>query len=165
MEIEEWNYHKGSDDIDATMEDCFPWEELSKMAIDCSNKCLPVVVQYLWKEKANQPRCHKGTDHMCMMKIIQNSIEKMKCPEPKKLIHFNSKSHIVKQNRIANEENSTSLEISIRYKNDKKIIQEEILVYDTPGMVSQLGGVISLFLGVSMFSILCDILEFVDNKV
>ena len=87
------------------------------------------------------------------------------CQEPKQSIDFNSKIHVVKQNRRANEENSTSLEITIRYKNNKKIIQEEILVYDTPGMVSQLGGVISLFLGVSMFGILCDILEFVKNKV
>ena len=87
------------------------------------------------------------------------------CQQAKTSLEFNSKIQVVKQNREANEENSTSLEISIRYKNKKKIIQEEILVYDTPGMVSQLGGVISLFLGVSMFSILCDILEFVDNKV
>ena len=100
-----------------------------------------------------------------MMKIIQNSIEKMKCPEPKKLIDFNSKSHIVKQNPTANEENSTSLEISMRYKNDKKTIQEEILVYDTPGMISQLGGIVSLFIGTSFFSLVCDLLDFVENKI
>ena len=74
VEREEWNYHKGSDNIDATMEDCFPWKDLSGVSFGCSNICLPVIVQYLWKEKPNRPRCHKEADHMCMMDIITKTV-------------------------------------------------------------------------------------------
>ena len=42
---------------------------------------------------------------------------------------------------------------------------EEILVYDTPTMISQIGGILSLFLGFSFFSIICDLMELIQIKM
>ena len=51
------------------------------------------------------------------------------------------------------------------YKNQEKTITEEILVYDTPTMISQIGGILSLFLGFSFFSIICDLMELIQIKM
>ena len=64
---------------------------------------------------------------------------------------------------MTNKENSTRVDLAIRYKDSFKSYQEEILVYDTLGMVSQLGGVISLFIGISFFSLIDYVLDFVKN--
>jgi hypothetical protein len=53
----------------------------------------------------------------------------------------------------------------IRYKSFEKTIHEEILVYDQSGMVSQLGGVVSLFIGISFFTLFSDCLDFIQKKV
>jgi hypothetical protein len=50
------------------------------------------------------------------------------------------------------------------YKNRKKTINEEKLIYDTLGMMSQLGGVLSLFLGFSIFSLISDLFDFIAKK-
>ena len=47
------------------------------------------------------------------------------------------------------------------YKSTEKTVHKERLVYDKSGMVSQLGGVLSLFLGFSFFSLISDFLEFI----
>ena len=52
----------------------------------------------------------------------------------------------------------------IRYKSFEKTIHEEILVYDKSGMVSQLGGVISLFIGISFYTLFSDCLDFIKRK-
>ena len=66
---------------------------------------------------------------------------------------------------MLNKQNSTLIRISSSYVNDKKIVQEEILVYDTAGMISHIGGIISLFIGISFFSLGCDVLDFVKNRM
>ena len=66
---------------------------------------------------------------------------------------------------MTNKLKSTTVDIVFMYKNDEKIVQEEILVYDTAGMISHIGGIISLFIGISFFSIGCDVLDFVKNKI
>ena len=53
----------------------------------------------------------------------------------------------------------------IEYKNFENTIHEEILVYDKSGMVSQLGGVVSLFIGISFFTLFSDCLDFVQKKI
>ena len=55
--------------------------------------------------------------------------------------------------------------LTLSYKNNRKTINEEITVYDTPGLVYQLGGVISLFLGISFFTIVCDLLDCIKEKI
>ena len=57
------------------------------------------------------------------------------------------------------------VEFVIGYKNFEKTIHEEILVYDKKGMVSQLGGVVSLFIGISFFTLFSDFLDFVQKKI
>ena len=74
VEQEEWHYQKGNDSTKVTIADCLPWEELSRKAINCSNKCLPVVYQFLWKETIDRQRCHNVEDHMCMMVTIGNEV-------------------------------------------------------------------------------------------
>ena len=87
------------------------------------------------------------------------------CVKQKKSMEFNSKMIFVKGNPMTNKEKSTTVSITATYKNEEKIVQEEILVYDTAGMISQMGGIISLFIGISFFSIGCDVLDFVKNKI
>ena len=66
-------------------------------------------------------------------------------------------------NPMTTKENSTRVDLAIHYKDDVRRVQEEILVYDTLGMVSQLGGVISLFIGISFFSLIDYMLDFVKK--
>ena len=89
----------------------------------------------------------------------------MDCLKQKKRLDFDSKIEVTKGNSILNRQNSTRIDILVNYVNDKKIVQEEILVYDTAGMISQIGGIISLFIGISFFSIGCNMLDFVKNKI
>ena len=53
---------------------------------------------------------------------------------------------------------------TMMYKSTEKTVHKERLVYDKSGMVSQLGGVLSLFLGFSFFSLISDFLEFIAKK-
>ena len=53
---------------------------------------------------------------------------------------------------------------SMMYKSTQKTVHEERLVYDQSGMVSQLGGILSLFLGFSFFSLISDFLDFIAKK-
>ena len=57
------------------------------------------------------------------------------------------------------------VDLTVMYKNQEKTITEEILVYDTPTMISQIGGILSLFLGFSFFSIICDLMELIQIKM
>ena len=50
------------------------------------------------------------------------------------------------------------------YQSTEKTVHVERLVYDQSGMVSQLGGILSLFLGFSFFSLISDFLDFIAKK-
>jgi hypothetical protein len=63
-----------------------------------------------------------------------------------------------------NDKTNSTVYVVIRYKSFEKTIHEEILVYDKSGMVSQLGGVVSLFIGISFFTLFSDCLDFIQKK-
>ena len=67
VEKEEWQYHIGNEDQNVGYEDCLPWEAALNLTSHCSNKCLPVNLQYLWKENVDRPRCQNIMDHFCML--------------------------------------------------------------------------------------------------
>jgi hypothetical protein len=71
---------------------------------------------------------------------------------------FNSDLQLIKGNPLIVTED-LFVDLTVMYKNQEKTITEEILVYDTPTMISQIGGILSLFLGFSFFSIICDLME------
>ena len=56
------------------------------------------------------------------------------------------------------------LTIKMAYKSTEKTVHEERLVYDQSGMVSQFGGILSLFLGFSFYSLISDLLDFIANN-
>ena len=64
-----------------------------------------------------------------------------------------------------NDQKKSMVNFIIRYNSFEKTIYEEILVYDQSGMVSQLGGVVSLFIGISFFTLFSDCLEFIQKKI
>ena len=64
-----------------------------------------------------------------------------------------------------NDKTNSTIYVTIRYKSFEKTIHEEILVYDKSGMVSQLGGVVSLFIGISFFTLFSDCLDFIQKKI
>jgi hypothetical protein len=76
----------------------------------------------------------------------------------KKSLIFNSDLQVIKGKPLTIQKN-VSVNLVLMYKNQDKTITEEILVYDTPTMISQIGGILSLFLGFSFFSIICDLME------
>ena len=84
------------------------------------------------------------------------------CLKMKKSLNFNSDVQIIKGSPLSGEKNA-SVDLILMYKNQEKTVTEEILVYDTPGMVSQIGGILSLFLGFSFFSLLCDLFELIQK--
>ena len=67
-------------------------------------------------------------------------------------------------NPLNNWKNSV-VDFVIGYKSFEKTIHEEILVYDKRGMVSQIGGVVSLFIGISIFPLFSDCLDFILKKM
>ena len=82
----------------------------------------------------------------------------------KKSLNFKPQLQIIKGNKLGNDKMQTGVFIKIMYKNFEKIIYDEMLVYDSPGLVSQLGGVISLFLGISIYTSLSDLLDWIGKK-
>ena len=68
VEQREYRYRKGNENT--SMKDCLPWEEISRKAKKCSNKCLPVTMQFMWKENVDLPRCQNIMDHRCMFEQI-----------------------------------------------------------------------------------------------
>ena len=82
----------------------------------------------------------------------------------KKSLIFNSDLQVVKGRPLKNQKN-VFIDLIMMYKNQEKTITEEILVYDTPTMISQIGGILSLFLGFSFFSIICDLMELIQIKM
>ena len=64
-----------------------------------------------------------------------------------------------------NDRKNSMVHFNIKYNSFEKTIHEEILVYDESGMVSQIGGVVSLFIGISFFTLFSDFLDFVQKKI
>ena len=86
------------------------------------------------------------------------------CLQPKHSLEYQSKIQLVMGNPL-NEKTNSTVYVVIRYKSFEKTIHEEILVYDKSGMVSQLGGVVSLFIGISFFTLFSDCLDFIQKKI
>ena len=86
------------------------------------------------------------------------------CRQPKKSLEYKSNVFVVKGSELTSNGYSI-VSLSLSYKDYRKTINEEITVYDTPGLVYQLGGVISLFLGISFFTIICDLLDCIKEKI
>ena len=87
------------------------------------------------------------------------------CLQPKNSVEYQSNIQLVRGNQLNERKNSSAVEFFIRYKTFEKTIHEEILVYDKNGMVSQLGGVVSLFIGISFFTLFSDCLDFIRKKI
>ena len=66
---------------------------------------------------------------------------------------YDSENHTFKKN------NRTLLRLYIGRKTDKTIIQREKLVYDSKDLLSGVGGTLSLFIGISLFSICNQIID------
>ena len=86
------------------------------------------------------------------------------CRQPKTSLEYKSNVFVVKGSELTSNGYSI-VSLSLSYKDYRKTINEEITVYDTPGLVYQLGGVISLFLGISFFTIVCDLLDCIKEKI
>ena len=85
--------------------------------------------------------------------------------QSKKSLKFKPELQIIRGNKLSHNANKSGVSISIMYKNIKKIIHDEMLVYDGPGLISQLGGVISLFLGISIYTFLSGVLDWIGKKL
>ena len=86
------------------------------------------------------------------------------CLQPKHSVKYQSEIQSMMGNPLNGKKNSV-VHFIINYKSFEKTIHEEILVYDTSAMVSQLGGVVSLFIGISFFTLFTDCLDFIQKKI
>ena len=83
------------------------------------------------------------------------------CLKMKQSIEFKSDLIVYKLPKYAD---SPLFVFTMMYKSTQKTVHEERLVYDQSGMISQLGGILSLFLGFSFFSLISDLLDFTVKK-
>ena len=68
MKQEEYFHQNGNPRDLVTFEDCLSWKELTN-PIDkdrCSNKCLPVILQSIYGQRNDLPKCHDPIEHQCM---------------------------------------------------------------------------------------------------
>ena len=68
------------------------------------------------------------------------------CLQMKKITKFNSRVQINKGSQLVKKANY-HVTLMTTFKNKEKTVISEILVYDAPGLVSVMGGIILLFLG------------------
>ena len=86
----------------------------------------------------------------------------IKCLRKKNSITFKSNVKVGKFSKKSSD--WPLMSIVIMYQSTEKTVHEERLVYDQSGMVSQLGGILSLFLGFSFFSLISDFLDLIAKK-
>ena len=86
------------------------------------------------------------------------------CLKMKHYDSFMSDASIVKDYELVDKKDSM-VWLMMRYKDNEKTTHEEKLIYDFPDMVSQLGGILSLFLGFSVFSVICDVIDHIKMKI
>ena len=65
MKQEEYSHQNGNPKDEVKFEDCLSWQEL-RSSINCSNKCLPVILQSLFGQRNDIPKCHDPMNHHCM---------------------------------------------------------------------------------------------------
>ena len=65
----------GNENQERKFEDCVQWKDITSFARDCSRICLPIIVQQIYEESVNRPKCQNGTDHICMMNIFNNMVK------------------------------------------------------------------------------------------
>ena len=82
----------------------------------------------------------------------------------KKITRFNSRVQINKGSQLVKKANY-HVTLMTTFKNKEKSVISEILVYDAPGLVSEMGGIISLFLGFSFFGVFSDIFGLIERKI
>ena len=85
------------------------------------------------------------------------------CLKMKHYDSFMSDTSIVKDELV--DKKDCMVWVMLRYKDNEKTTHEEKLIYDFPDMVSQLGGILSLFLGFSVFSVICDVIDHIKMKI
>ena len=86
------------------------------------------------------------------------------CLQPKHSVEYQSNLQLIKGNPL-NDWKKSVVDFVIIYKSFEKITHEEILVYDNRGIVSQLGGVVSLFIGISFYTLFSDCMDFIQKKI
>ena len=86
------------------------------------------------------------------------------CLQMKKTTKFNSRVQINKGSQLVKKANY-HVTLLTTFKNKEKTVISEILVYDAPGLVSEMGGIISLFLGFSFFGVFSDIFGLIERKI
>ena len=86
------------------------------------------------------------------------------CLQMEKITKFNSRVQINKGSQLVKKANY-HVTLMTTFKNKEKTVISEILVYDAPGLVSEMGGIISLFLGFSFFGVFSDIFGLIERKI
>ena len=82
----------------------------------------------------------------------------------KRSVNFKSTLQLSKGNPLAIQDRIQT-DLILIYKNREKTFIGEILIYDGAGLIAQMGGILSLFLGFSFLSIIYGIFDFMENKL
>ena len=82
----------------------------------------------------------------------------------KRSVNFKSTLQLSKGNPLAIQDRIQT-DLILIYKNREKTFIGEILIYDGAGLIAQMGGILSLFLGFSFLSIIYGIFDFMEKKL
>jgi len=93
-----------------------------------------------------------------------------RCPVPceqtvymTKLYKFHKNNYLGEYEEAAADQRNSFVFVSIGYETLNTELHFESLIYDTGNLLTQIGGNLGLFLGVSCFSILVGLIEFLQK--
>ena len=144
---------------------CYAHRIAESEEYNCSIKCVPLIFRSLMDTiDHNVPRCKTDAEEYCMLGKEAHKITmtlKLTC---RKQCHNRGSKLIIRKYKEAKQHQMGSVQVAIDLLMLPQVIfNKEYLIYDFPGMFGSIGGSLGLFLGWSVFGILCGMIDFVLN--
>ena len=128
------------------------------------HKCIPMMVKSLLNASL-YPRCQTLFDEKCNIGYFarESPIMTSNCKVQCNIKEYTAQ---VSENgiEIKNDGSQRAFVMFIR-TSELRTVTKEYLIYNTAGMVGNIGGSLGLFLGCSFFGFLSDFLDFIRNKL
>lgn len=118
--------------------------------------------------------CHEVNDYFCFEKVektVSNenseTFKRCNCLSSCNSIDYDYKVYFEKMNNPGDGGNTTSMSLSIYFDDDEFIVLKRYVSFGTVSLLSNIGGILGLFLGVSFLSLVeifyFFIIRFINN--